>query len=341
MVCLYEKTLCSSSWLFPSSFGLHNVWNPRHFSTNPRACRSIHSGPRQLRCSSWVVKLHGFGLDVSVVQIWWKKHEVLRFCCLFSISCRCLNRRYFKQWKPKGFRSSLGKCCGILHRSSEVWCAKDEQTDTIYAVKNICEATCPTQCREWNDTKCMEWLWNQLSVSSAMCKTFGFSPRFAAWNWGPQHLGSEPQGVWGQRSHPLDATPMSLGTCFAKDRCSVLNQERGWNNEIKRLVEMDVTKEFEFESHFITNFRNKQKAKVLTISAKSLRFGSAVFSAQFSRCWALPSGHGILPWRNPHTTHPTDTVDCRWGRCPVYQVVGKKWKKSDRNVVVQRFRVQV
>lgn len=110
----------------------------------------------------------------------------------------------------KGFGSSLGKCCGVLHRSSEVWCAKDEQTDTIYAVKNICEATCPTKCREWNDTKCMEWLWNQLSVSSAMCKTFGFSPRFAAWNWGPQHLGSEPQGVWGQRSHPLDATSMSL-----------------------------------------------------------------------------------------------------------------------------------
>lgn len=66
---------------------------------------------------------------------------------------------------------SLGKCCyGILHRSSEVWCAKDEQTDTIYAVKNICEATCPTKCREWNDTKCMELLWNQLSVSGAMCQ---------------------------------------------------------------------------------------------------------------------------------------------------------------------------
>jgi len=87
---------------------------------------------------------------------------------------------------------------------------------------------------------------------------------------------------------------------------------------------MDVTKEFEFDSHFITNFTNKQKAKALTISAKSLRFGSAVLSAQFSRCWALPSGHGILPWRNPHTTHPTDTVDCRWGRWPVFQVVGKK-----------------
>lgn len=73
MVCLKDKTLCSSSWLFPSIFGLHNVWNPRHFSTYPGACRSIYSGPRQLRCSSWVVKLHGFGLDVSVFQIWWKK----------------------------------------------------------------------------------------------------------------------------------------------------------------------------------------------------------------------------------------------------------------------------
>ena len=28
-----------------------------------------------------------------------------------------------------------------IETSFEVWCAKDEQTDTIYAVKNICEAT--------------------------------------------------------------------------------------------------------------------------------------------------------------------------------------------------------
>ncbi len=127
-----------------------NVSNLRHFSTNPGDCRSIHSGPRQLRCSSWVVKLHGFGLDGSAFQIGWKIHRFFAaFFRFLELNGYWLLFHAISDLQKLPFLQLGGitqrmqpNTTAVLHRSFEVWCAKDEQTDTIYAVKNICEATC-------------------------------------------------------------------------------------------------------------------------------------------------------------------------------------------------------
>ena len=148
-----------------------------------------------------------------------KKHEVLRFCCLFSISWRfrvgVSNFQRFRKFSWKMLWRPASLLWGLVRQG---WADRHDICGEKYL---------------WGNTG-MEWhkMYGIAVESSALCqvqcvKCFLIFSKICCLKWRPPAPRQWAAGSL--RSAITSAWCHIHVTCFAKDRCSVLDQERRWN----------------------------------------------------------------------------------------------------------------